>query len=54
MRILSLLFVFLFAISSSFAQRNVVLIIADDLGLEYCGFYGNTGDTVIKIGRAHV
>lgn len=47
MKIFSLLFIFLFAISSSFAQRNVVLIIADDLGLEYCGFYGNTGDTVI-------
>ena len=29
------------------AQRNVVLIIADDLGLEYCGFYENHADTVI-------
>jgi len=47
MKTASILFLFLFAITPSFAQRNVVLIIADDLGLEYCGYYGNTGDTVI-------
>jgi arylsulfatase A-like enzyme len=33
--------------SASVAQRNVILIIADDVGLEYCGFYEQHGDTVI-------
>ena len=28
------------------AQRNVILIIADDLGSDYCGFYENHVDTV--------
>ncbi len=28
------------------AQRNVVLIIADDLGSEYCGFYKSHADTL--------
>jgi arylsulfatase A-like enzyme len=28
------------------AQRNVILIIADDLGSDYCGFYENHLDTV--------
>ena len=28
-----------------FAQRNVILIIADDLGSDYCGFYENHVDT---------
>lgn len=28
------------------AQRNVVLIVADDLGTDYCGFYENSLDTV--------
>ncbi len=28
------------------AQHNVILIIADDLGLDYCGFYENYQDTV--------
>ncbi len=28
------------------AQRNVILIIADDLGTDYCGFYENHKDTV--------
>ncbi len=27
------------------AQRNVILIIADDLGTDYCGFYEDHGDT---------
>lgn len=30
---------------STFAQRNVILIIADDLGSDYCGFYENHVDT---------
>ena len=30
----------------SFGQRNVLLIIADDLGSDYCGFYENHLDTV--------
>lgn len=28
------------------AQRNVILIIADDLGTDYCGFYEDHNDTV--------
>src|SRR5690349_15846495 len=28
------------------AQRNVILIIADDLGTDYCGFYEDHADTV--------
>jgi arylsulfatase A-like enzyme len=39
--LLALAFIFI-----SHAQRNVILIIADDLGLDYCGFYENHGDTV--------
>lgn len=30
----------------SFGQRNVLIIIADDLGSDYCGFYENHLDTV--------
>jgi len=41
------LLIFFCSITLSFAQRNVVLIIADDLGLEYCGFYDTHRDTVI-------
>ncbi len=29
----------------SFAQQNVILIIADDLGTDYCGFYEDHADT---------
>ncbi|MBS1536970.1 MAG: sulfatase-like hydrolase/transferase [Bacteroidetes bacterium] len=36
----------LFILSSVSAQRNVILIIADDLGTDYCGFYENHLDTV--------
>jgi arylsulfatase B len=44
---LSLIFIFVSFISLQLsAQRNVVLIIADDLGSEYCGFYQNHPDTV--------
>ena len=35
----------LFCLSSIFGQRHVVLIIADDLGADYLGFYPNHGDT---------
>ena len=38
-------FLWLFIIPS-FAQRNTILIIADDLSPDYFGFYENHGDTV--------
>ena len=39
-------FLFLFVVViNSYAQRNVILIIADDLGMDYCGFYENHIDT---------
>ena len=39
-------FFILFLIASSAkAQRNVIVIIADDLGSDYCGFYENHVDT---------
>ena len=41
----SILFFLLITISA-FAQRNVILIIADDLGSDYCGFSENHLDTV--------
>lgn len=47
MKLIIILLLFCLSISTAFAQRNVVLIIADDLGLEYCGFYEQHGDTVI-------
>ena len=31
---------------ASFAQRNVILVIADDLGSDYCGFNENRLDTI--------
>jgi arylsulfatase B len=31
--------------TSAKAQRNVIVIIADDLGSDYCGFYENHVDT---------
>lgn len=42
----SMFFLFVFASNWILAQRNVILIIADDLGTEYCGFYENHMDTV--------
>lgn len=43
----SLLIIFcLSVVSFSFAQTNTILIIADDLGTDYFGFYENDGDTV--------
>lgn len=44
----SFIYIFLLLIVNINAQnRNVILIIADDLGLDYCGFYENHGsDTV--------
>jgi len=43
--------IFLLAIITSlshmtYGQRNVLIIIADDLGSDYCGFYENHIDTV--------
>ena len=40
-----LLIGFFFYLNSIYAQRNVILIIADDLGSDYCGFYENHLDT---------
>jgi hypothetical protein len=36
---------FFFVVINSYAQRNVILIIVDDLGTDYCGFYENHIDT---------
>lgn len=41
-----LFFVFIFIQSFCIGQRNVVLIIADDLGTDYLGFYEDHVDTV--------
>jgi arylsulfatase B len=38
-------FILLFAVLSLYAQRNVILIIADDLGADYCGFDISAKDT---------
>lgn len=47
MAIRSLFLLCFFMLSAQIsAQRNVVLIIADDLGSDYCGFYEDHGDTV--------
>jgi len=46
MRKILLLLVCLLTTSTAFAQRNVILIIADDLGADYCAFYENHLDTV--------
>ena len=43
--VLGILLVMLFNTVSAKAQRNTVLIIADDLGIDYCGFYENHQDT---------
>ena len=43
-KILFTLFLSLVAFLSN-AQRNVLLIIADDLGTDYCGFYEDHADT---------
>jgi arylsulfatase A-like enzyme len=45
MKIFQLLFLFFLATTIQAQQRNVVLIIADDLGADYLGFYENYGDT---------
>lgn len=46
MRLFLILFLTLIGLQFSIAQRNVVLIIADDLSTDYCGFYENSLDTV--------
>jgi hypothetical protein len=46
MKNISLLFLLLFSIETTSAQRNIVLIIADDLGSNWCGFQENSVDTV--------
>ena len=43
---LRILVLFLISVFTVAAQRNVILIIADDLGSDYCGFYENHLDTV--------
>lgn len=40
-----LTFWFLLICALGYSQRNVILIIADDLGSDYCGFYENHLDT---------
>lgn len=39
----------LFGLMQSFAQRNVVLIIADDLGKEYCDIYPDHAPLTVKL-----
>ncbi len=41
-----IIFLILFSSFCCIAQRNTILIIADDLGTDYFGFYENHGDTV--------
>ena len=45
---LTFLILLLFIIKS-YAQRNVVLIIADDLGRDYCDFYSDHGPNVVNL-----
>jgi arylsulfatase B len=45
MRLFQLLLTLCLATAVQAQQRNVVLIIADDLGTDYLGFYENHGDT---------
>lgn len=45
MKFLLLLLCFAASFFSANAQRNVILIIADDLGTDYCGFYEDRADT---------
>ena len=46
MKFLFICLVFFCVSTNLFAQKNVILIIADDLGSDYCGFYENHVDTV--------
>jgi arylsulfatase A-like enzyme len=44
------LFVLFFVISfANYAQKNVVLIIADDLGKDYCDMYSDHSSNVVKL-----
>lgn len=46
MRFFHIIIAFIFlSVGNLFAQKNVILIIADDLGSDYCGFYENHKDT---------
>jgi arylsulfatase B len=45
---LTLLLLFSFVISC-YSQRNVVLIIADDLGRDYCDIYPDHGTSVVNL-----
>lgn len=45
MKIIVSFFVIVFYTVSLSAQQNTILIIADDLGTDYCGFYENYADT---------
>jgi arylsulfatase A-like enzyme len=45
MKFLLLLLCFAASFFPANAQRNVILIIADDLGTDYCGFYEDRADT---------
>lgn len=46
---ISSILVFFLATMSIFAQRNVVLIIADDLGKDYCEMYPDHSPQVVKL-----
>lgn len=45
MKLFFLLLCFVISFTSANAQRNVILIIADDLGTDYLGFYEDRADT---------
>ena len=40
-KILTILFVFIISHSNFAQQHNVIFVIADDIGADYCGFYSN-------------
>jgi len=44
--LLLIAFIFLFKTEHSKAQKHVILIIADDLGVDYCGFQEGFADTI--------
>ena len=45
LKIITAVFALLLSIKA-YSQRNTIIIIADDLGPDYFGFYENAGDTV--------
>jgi arylsulfatase A-like enzyme len=47
MKALACLFMLIALTTASFAQRTVIVIIADDWGTDYCGFYEDHQDTLV-------